>query len=482
MRGSRQLPWSYAAKAAALAGLVLGVLALAGPAAAAPETTTYRYGPVEIGPYEVLQQDLAYGLPKPAVDGYITHMAVDVVDADGTPVPINRLMLHHIVFVNLGPTIGSKRDSTCGTFTAFDSSTAIPALGERFYAAGEERAQLRLPDGYGYPTQTEDQWALTAMLMNHRDRTDSAYIQYTVTTDTAPHTPVTPYWLDVVNCLADPVYDVPGGRPGGATHRRSFSWKPPVDGRIVAGLGHVHGGARDLSLRRAGGCEIYASKPTWGLPGHPFYNVKPVLHEPGPIDMSGFTSELGFPVRRGEALRLDSDYDGARLHARVMGIMVVFLAAGPGGHTDRCAPPPDLREWRTDEPGRTVAPRFRVPLTGLTRRGRARRIAAPPGKRVRVRAGARLKVGDRYFAQPNVSVARGSWLNWRFASNELHNVTVANGPRGFSSVNLDAGRIFRHRLRQPGTYRIFCALHPVEMTQTVRVRKSSAAPVRGRRR
>src|SRR5690606_5719972 len=101
--------------------------------------------------------------------------------------------------------------------------------------------------------------------------------------------------------------------------------------------------------------------------------------------------------------------------------------------------------------------------------GRARVIAKPPGRRVRVRSGARIKVGDRFFSKPNVTLPRGGLLRWRFASSELHNVTVANGPRGFASLNLDGNRSFAKRLRKPGTYKLFCALHPVSMTQTVKV-------------
>lgn len=443
-------------------------LALAGPATAVTKTQTFRYGPVAIGPYQVLQEDLAFNVDKPAEDAYITHMKVDVVDPDGVPVPIDRLMLHHIVFANLGEQIGQKHDATCNTFTGFDSQTKIPALGERFYAAGEERAELRLPDGYGYRSRAGDSWGMTLMLMNHRARTDSAFVEYEVTWETEPQEPVRPYWLDVRNCLADPVYDVPGGGKRGSVHRRSMRWDVPESGRVVAGMGHVHGGARNLTLNR-GGCRLYASRPTWGLPSHPFYNVKPVLHEPGPIDMSGFTSAAGFPVRRGDRLRLDSNYDARRLHTRVMGIMVVFLAEDPAAQPAGCTRPADLVEHRTDEPGRARAPLFRVPLIGLDRRGRARRIARPPGRRVRVGRRARIKVGDRFFSKRNVLLPRGGILRWRFASRELHNVTVANGPRGFSSLNLDGGRTFRKRLRKPGLYRIFCALHPVDMTQTVRV-------------
>ena len=447
---------------------VLAALALAAPASAAPQTKTFRYGPVKIGPYQVKQNNFSLDIPTPQVDGYITEMDTDVVDADGSQVPISRLMLHHIVFLNLGEKLGEKRDGTCRSFTGLDSRTALPGLAERFYAAGEERARLRLPPGYGYQIKNKDRWGMTWMLMNHRNRTDEAYIQYRVTYDTAPKQPAKPYWLDVKNCLSDPVFDIPGGKTRATTTRRSKGWTVPENGRIVAGGGHVHGGAKNLTLNRRG-CTIYKSRPTWGRRNHPFYRVKPVLHEPGPVNMTGFTSAQGYPVRRGERLRLDANYDGELLHTRVMGIMMVFIAKDEAAKpTQTCAKPSDLRDWRGPK-GRTKPPRFTVPLTGLGSNGKARTIKAPPGRRARLRSGAVIGVGDRFFRPANVSVTSGSVLNWRFSGEELHNVTVASGPRGFSSDNLDLGRNYRKKLTKPGTYKLFCALHPVSMTQTVKV-------------
>lgn len=454
---------------AAMAAAVLS-LVIAAPAMAAPETQTFRFGPLKVGPYEVKQSDFSLDVPKPVEDGYITRMEVDIVDADGKKVPISRLMLHHIVFSNLGPTFGSKRDHTCNAITGLDSETEFPNVAERFYAAGEERAKLRLPKGYGYPVKGNDKWALTYMLMNHRNRTDTAYVQYKVTYEKAEQKPVVPYWLDVRNCLADPVFDVPGGRKRGSTFRRSMNWTVPQSGRLVASIGHVHGGAHDLTLNR-GKCELYASKPTWGRPGHPFYNVKPILHEPGPINMSGFSSGRGFAVRRGQKLRLDANYDGELVHTRVMGIMLAYLAPdSTPGKARGCERPPDLRNFGSAIPGRKRTPRFKVPIIGIGPNGVAREIVAPPGPRRRLRgSGTTIKVGDRFFAKPNVAIKAGSAIRWRFTGSELHNVTVASGPRGFSSQHLDGGRTYRRKLRAPGVYRLFCGLHPVEMTATVKV-------------
>src|SRR5918998_2335395 len=162
-----------------IAAAALAALLLSAPAASAAETKTFRYGPVKVKGYEVAQDQVV--TPAPRVNGFITGMEADVVDASGAQVPIQRLMLHHVVFANLGGAIGSKRDATCGTFTGLDSKSTIPALAERFYGAGEERAKLALPPGYGYRIGAGDTWFMTYMLMNHRAAPDEAFIEYKVT-------------------------------------------------------------------------------------------------------------------------------------------------------------------------------------------------------------------------------------------------------------------------------------------------------------
>jgi plastocyanin len=447
-------------------------LVLAAPAAAESKTQTYTVGPITVGPYQV-KQALEFGIPKPAEDAYITGMDVDIVDRPGgAQVPINRLMLHHVVFANTGRTFGDRRDGTCASFTSLDSVSKLPGLAERFYAAGEERARLALPEGYAYPTSSGDNWLITWMLMNHRSQTDTAYIEYHVTYDTEPKTAVKPYWLDIKNCLSDPVFDAPGGGKRGSTYRRSVNWNVPESGRLVAGGGHVHGGAKNLVLSRPA-CgdkgHVYTSRPLWGNRDHPFYNVRPILHEPGPVNMSGFTSADGFRVSRGETLRMDANYDGELVHTRVMGIMLVYLVPDESV-TETCAPPPaDLAEYASTAPGRTKTPRFKVPLTGIGPGGQARTIQKPPGKRKRVKSGTTIQVTSEFFSKPNVTLRAGGSLRWLFQGPQLHNVTVANGPRGFSSVNLNGERDFRKKLKVPGTYQLFCGLHPVTMTSTVKV-------------
>ena len=53
------------------------VLALAVPASADVRTETFRTGPVQVGGYEVKQENAAFGVPAPDVDGFVTRMEVE---------------------------------------------------------------------------------------------------------------------------------------------------------------------------------------------------------------------------------------------------------------------------------------------------------------------------------------------------------------------------------------------------------------------
>jgi plastocyanin len=477
----------------------------AGPTVGTQTTWTCDIPTGTIGGYEVKQW---YPLaPTPPEDGFITHMETDVIDATtGEQVPISRLMLHHIVFLNV-----FRPDSTCKSYTGFDGRTFGNFAPQRFYAAGEERMKMSLPDGYGYPTSKSDAWAVVAMVMNHRPTPDNALIHYEVTIDSNPSlTPVKPYWFDARDCRADPIYNVPSVARRATSRKKSSGSKAqaakkhkkkrrkkaapaptldttrdytiPESGRIVAGAGHVHGGAVGLTLTEpsCGNREVARSDPTWGLPDHPFYNVRPVLHEPGPINMSAFRSTTGLPVHAGETLRLNSIYDDSQPHVRVMGIMIAYLAPD-SSVTQNCGPVPNWEILKTNQPGRPGPIPFTIPLTGLDANGQATTINAPPGPLRNAGRSTVVPVGDRFFGDPNLRIRRGSSITWQFSGGELHNLTLANGPLGIGSDNLDAGRTFTQKFTRPGTYRFFCALHPVQMQERVVVTAKKKSKAKKRR-
>jgi plastocyanin len=503
--------------ALAVAGAALGVLALApsgasaltpngceqtnAPAPGEPAEWSCWSSPATVGGYEVKRGTV--GIPKPpGATGHITKMEVDVADANG-PVPIDRLMLHHIVFLNT-----AANDSACGG-------------PERFFGAGEERNKMSFPEGYGYAYNTAGGWAATYMYMNHRAQSDTAYIEYKLTIDPDPAIrPTRAYWLDVGHCAFDPIYNVPGidrpeipncakakkaakrrgtkkarrkaarcaanarrvraSIPTDATNLVTKDVTIKQDGILVTGAGHVHGGAEELTLTKpsCGNLEVADSQPTWGNPDHPFYNVKPVLHEPGPIGMSAFKTPTGIPVRNGQTIRLNSVYDDLQPHTRVMGIYVAYLAPFKAGDpADPCggAPPDTTYGPGTNQPGRTEPVPFQVPLTGLSG-GQAVEIDGPPGEFKALESGATVTVGDRFFSEPNVLVRPGATINYRFDGGELHNLTLANGPMGIGSPDASGGQVYSQTFTRPGTYRFFCGLHPVQMNERVVVEDPKPKP------
>jgi Copper binding proteins, plastocyanin/azurin family len=442
--------------------LAVCLLAMAAaPASAAERQVTLRWGPVTLGAYQV-QRDTSFPRP-PRADGFITAMSARVVDAEGAPVPVARVMLHHLLLSNEGgPSRTDRVDAACPD---------IPR--ERFFGRGEEGRSVDLPDGYGYPIAAGDRWRMNWMLMNHTDRPERAWIEYTMTIDDAASlTPVTPFWLDVAKCRGGSIFSVPGSGVPGSQYNASVDWKVPFDGRIIEGGAHLHGGGYAMSLRQpsCGDRDLVRSRALFGMPDDPVYRVLPVLHEPGPIATSTFRSASGVPIAKGDVLRAVAEYDGERVHPAVMGMLHVYVAHGPAP-ADRCAPlPSDITNTLPDVPGRTEPPAWPVPLTGLDRRGRARTIDAPPGRARRLAGGATLTVSGFRFATPNLSIPRGATLRWRFPDKTVHNVTLANGPVGFASLNLGGGGTFSERLKEPGVYRLFCSLHPVQMQQVITVR------------
>jgi plastocyanin len=443
-------------------------LVLPGSASAAVQTYTETVGPIGAEGYEA-EQNIIFA-PHPNVTGFITHMDAQLVDANGDPVPVKRMMLHHLVFAN-----ASKDDETCNGFYDFGGHFGS-FNAQRFYALGEEHSELIMPPGYGYPISPTDQWGVLYMIMNHKPDDGEAYIRYHITVDTDPGIQaVHPYWLDVKNCRADPIYNVPGTGGSNSTDTKSADFTIPEAGRIVSGGGHVHGGARELSLTEPG-CgdrEIASSHPTWGLPTHPYYKVRPILHEPGPIQMTEFKTAQGIPVAAGETLRLNSLYDNSEVHTRVMGIMIVFLAPD-ASVTQSCGGlPSDTTILGPSEQGRDGPIPFEVPINGFDKKkGVAVPIKAPPGELEHLRDGSTITAADLSFSKRNIAIHRGDSLNWQFSDGELHNLTVANAPVGFGGPNLDGGRTYSRKFRRPGTYRLFCALHPVAMTERVRVHGS----------
>ena len=147
----------------------------------------FTFGPIVVKPgqNDVLVQPVT--IEKPAYDGYVTRIRPDLVEADGTVPPIERVHLHHAVWIDLMNDYGGGAGSNTP-----------------FFAAGEEKTIFDMPRGYGMPVQRADTWQILYMVHNQVQQPTSVWITYDI--DFVPKQsaenvwnvkPVYPVWLDV---------------------------------------------------------------------------------------------------------------------------------------------------------------------------------------------------------------------------------------------------------------------------------------------
>ena len=82
-----------------------------------------------------------------------------------------------------------------------------------------------------------------------------------------------------------------------------------------------------------------------------------------------------------------------------------------------------------------------------------------------------MAVGDDWFRPAKITAKAGLPITWRFSGKKGHSVTVANGPRGFSShYNGRQSGTYTVTPKVKGTYRLTCLVHPTSMSQTLEVK------------
>ena len=355
------LPVRRALRAGCSGLLAVAALGLAPPAQAADgvQRLTYMVGPLQVTPGQnrIGYRAIAAGSERPAVDGWIVRIKPNLVRADGTVPSSDRVMFHHGVWIN-----ASRPDATSG-------------FAERFFAAGEEKTTLDLPDGFGYRYRAGDTWFLNHMVHNLSSQAMTLYVSYTIDfiPDGAPAAenlrPVRPVWMDVINGSAYPVFDVirgSGGRDGEYVFPRDADnpypngvkrnmWQVDRDGVIVAMFGHVHSGGlgTDLWLRRAGAryrgpdCRrlrsakrrrrcLRRAPSVRGNRAHLFRSEARYWEPAGPVswDVSMKVPDENWrvAVRAGDILEVSTTYESRRASwYESMGIDVVYMADGAGG-------------------------------------------------------------------------------------------------------------------------------------------------------
>lgn len=236
-------------------------------------------------------------------------------------------MLHHLVLFQSG-----LRDITCGP------ETVLGGLGQRFFAAGNERTTGALPPGFGYHLGPNPVNAIFD-IMNHSDTVKTVYVTTSVTwvPDSTPGiSPVTPVWVDENDCGTSE-YSAPAGRSN-----RVWRWTSTITGRVLAAAGHVHdGGIKTVLANESTGhhlCTSYAG-----------YGTNPAYRGSLESMTTCIWDRLG-TVRAGEVLALDTYYDLPEARDDVMGIMLAYVYEThdlAGGSPPPASPPPPESSGRT---------------------------------------------------------------------------------------------------------------------------------------
>jgi hypothetical protein len=448
-------------KALLITGLLLVGLAPQTAAADEKELTLYS-PPIKTLPYVHDTHTLqlrANGTEAPDKPGYVTgikeQVLVDSKDPDAEPLGNARMMIHHLLYF----AFGRQGDSagSCWSGMGFISGRGEEHPDGNFdFVPAERRAQYgivnRLANG------NAPNWTLVAMVMNHVKKPKTVYVRTKVYYTEDERTPVYP---TVVGCRPNAMsYDVPGGGPKGSNFVDTSTWTVPYNARILLGASHQHGGGKRHTLSSDTCNRKLLDAPVYhGTSKHIYNTIRPILHEPGPIATGTFGTSQGIPIKQGEVLRRRAVHDAHNLHVASMGFWVLQLVRDDS--VEQCGPmPTDLTELRRPkEFDKTPDYDRKVP-----------QLDKPTGAFADF-AGGPITIADSYFRPGKLDVKKGEEVTWQFRGSKPHTVTVANGPRGFSS--LYSGQVVgteRFRFDVPGTYRLTCLVHPTKMGQTIRVR------------
>jgi Stress up-regulated Nod 19 len=283
------------------------------PAMPTPNVTTVKDGPLPVLPSLLGQpSELAGGVPlvaglpvltSPCSNCYVTGIQVDMVFADGRSANLDSgIMLHHLVLIQPG-----LPDTTC------PASTLLGALGQRFFASGNERTPGVLPPGFGYHLGSGPLLAVFD-IMNMSSSLQVVWLSATVSwlPDTTPGIKaVTPVWLDENNCSSS-VYAIPAG-----PSNRVWTWTSTITGRVVTAGGHVHdGGVETVLTNQTTGQHICTSQAGYTT----------MAASMGSVDsMTTCSHDRLGTVRAGDVLALDTSYNSPVPKTDVMGIMIAYV-------------------------------------------------------------------------------------------------------------------------------------------------------------
>jgi len=339
-----------------------------------------RYGPFNVPANGQVHNAIKFDAAPPCQNCWITDMVPSLVyesDANfsnGTVANLNNnAMAHHFVLLNPPP----RADTVC-------PGGLQGSLGERFFAAGNERSQMHLPSPYGYFNGTATSWRLIYHLVNKAAVAKNLSIEMVYQYRTTGGEASTPLWLDIDGC-GDSEYPAPVGYSN-----TQADWTSTVAGRFIGIGGHLH----DVDITNSSPCPdhcpalghgIAVSAEIVGGPSGDYFGPIPPNNTP-PASLTGATlcrsegnygtswatgtqgnawrghldtmgscgintdllptaqseawpaggkySFEGYPLKTGQVVRLHSEYQNntGEIQDDVMGIMMAWLAPSSPGY------------------------------------------------------------------------------------------------------------------------------------------------------
>ena len=229
---------------------------------------------------------------------------------------------------------------------------------------------------------------------------------------------------------------------------------------MLVASSHQHGGGKYQTLdSRTCQRRLFKAPVYHGLAKHPYNSIRPILHEPGPIGTGAYATAKGIPIAKGEVLRRTAVHDNHNLHVASMGFWATWFVEDDS--IKKCGKlPNDIVE--INKPKRyDKTPDYDLEVPQLSK---------PKGAMAAFDGGP-LEIGDDFFRPGRITAKAGETVTWSFGGSRPHSVTVANGPRGFSSVYW--GRTsgsFSYTPTVKGTYKLVCLVHPTTMAETLVVK------------
>jgi plastocyanin len=446
-------------------GICTALLVLAAPARAEERLLTLYSPPIDSEPYVHRSTTVtlkADGIQAPAEPGYVLgfkeQVLVDSKDPDAKPLPVSKMMVHHLLYYTPG-----RVDQGSGCLGgAFIGGRGEEHPHGQFAALYPPEVRARYGVRNANDAGAAPEWSVTAMVMNHYQKQKRFYVRTKLWYTTDARTQVYPTTVGDCRHLANGMaYDVPGGGKPGSTYVDRSTWTVPFNARILGAGSHHHGGATHQTLvSKTCNRTLLDARAYYGAADHPYNTIRPILHEPGPIANGTFETAQGIPISAGEVLERTATHDNSTLHVAAMGFWVMNLVRDDT--VAPCAPlPTDLREVTKPAKYDRAAPYVYDRVVP--------QLFTPSGK-WKAFSGSSVPIGDRYFRPAMLTARAGQKITWRFAGSEPHSVTVANGPRGFSSNYLgNTSGSYSFTPTVPGTYRLTCLIHPTTMAQTLKV-------------